>query len=87
MSAAKHLAAVQGHHTLDELFAEVRAMRELLERLLPAAPAREWLTVEQAAGLLHRTPAAVRARCRMRGIGVKVRGAWRIDKAALLSQN
>jgi hypothetical protein len=53
-----------------------------------SSPSRnpEWLTIGEAAALLHRSPQAVRFRCR-RGLGVKIRGQWRISREQLPSQN
>lgn len=64
---------------------EMRSMRDLIERVVVPAPVeREWLTVEEAAQLIHRTAQAVRARCRTRKkLGVKVDGSWQIDRAQL----
>jgi hypothetical protein len=73
--------------TLEHLFTELAAVRALLERLVvQPQPAREWLTIEQAASLLGRSPQAVRFRCR-RGLGVKISGKWRISRDQLFSQN
>ena len=57
-----------------------------LRAAVVATPKREWLTVAEAAIEIGRTPQAVRARCRDRKIGVKVKGVWQIDRAKL-SQN
>ena len=68
--------------TLADVHAEVRELRAMIARLLPKP--REWITCEEAARLVGRTPAAIRARCRVRPIGVKVDGTWRVDRVALL---
>ncbi len=68
--------------TIADVYAEVRQLREIVERLVPRP--REWLTVAEAAQLVGRTPAAIRARARVRPIGVKADGVWKIDRAALL---
>jgi hypothetical protein len=71
--------------TLGDVLAEVRGVRELLEQLVSVpSGSRQWLTVEQAAALLHRTPQAIRFRCR-NGLGVKIRGKWRISRDQLFS--
>ena len=67
--------------------AEIAALRELVEQLVvsPPPPERDWLSIDQAAELVNRTPQAVRARCRANRIGHKVQGVWRVDRARLLS--
>lgn len=53
--------------TLEGLYAELAAIRELLEQLVLApSPERTWLSIDEAAALIHRTPAAVRLRCRVK---------------------
>ena len=43
-------------HSIDDIFAELSRLRQLVERLVvQPAPEREWLTIEKAAALLHRT--------------------------------
>jgi hypothetical protein len=79
------IVTLPGRHTLDEIFDEIVAVRTLLERLIDRpSPPQEWLTIQQAAALLHRTPQAIRFRCR-RGLGVKVQGKWRISRDQLFS--
>ena len=69
---------------LAALRAEIAALRELIEQRLPAPLApREWLSVEQAAALALRSPQCIRAWCRDRRIGTKVRGVWQIDRAQM----
>ena len=68
--------------TIADVHAEVRELRAMIARLLPKP--REWITCEEAARLVGRTPAAIRARCRVRPIGVKADGIWKVDRAALL---
>jgi hypothetical protein len=47
------------HEALDRIFAEVRELRALIEQFVDRPPSvREWLSVDQAAVLLHRTPQA-----------------------------
>jgi hypothetical protein len=69
--------------------ARIDRLTALIEQRLPASspsPERDWVTVAEAANLVGRTPAAIRARCRTRGIGVKADGgAWRIDRVRLLA--
>ena len=66
-------------HTVDDLFAELRHLRELLERLaIQPAPESRWVSAEEYAARTHRSVQAVRKRCRTRGIGVRVNGKWRI---------
>jgi len=73
--------------TLEGLYAELAAIRELLEKLVLApSPERSWVTVDEAAALIGRTSAAVRKRCRLNKIGLKVDGEWRVDRARLVSQ-
>src|ERR1700722_7305540 len=68
---------------------EATKTRELIEQLVvsPPSPERSWLSIEEASALINRTPAAVRLRCRVKKIGIKVNGKWRVDRARLLSQN
>jgi hypothetical protein len=87
-SAIRPAADVSG--ALEALRIEVAELRALVAERLPAPapppPERDWVTVSEAAVLVNRTPAAVRARCRARGIGVKAAGGeWRIDRARLLA--
>lgn len=73
--------------TLESLHDEVVAIRELLEQLvLSPSPERTWVSIDEAAALTNRTPAAVRKRCRVNKIGLKVDGAWRVDRARLVTQ-
>jgi hypothetical protein len=66
------------------LFAELRRLRELVERLASQPqPERAWVTVSEAASLIFRTEAAIRKRCRTHGIGVRVRGRWQVDSILL----
>lgn len=67
--------------TLADLATELRSVRELLEQLVSQPQPRTWVTIDEAAALLHRTPQAIRARCRSRRIGIKIGRSWRIDKA------
>ena len=88
------IVSLPPRHTVDEIFDEVRqvranleAMQEQLDRFVAQPqPERTWLTIEEAAALLHRTPQAIRFRCR-RGLGVKIAGKWRISREQLFSQN
>jgi hypothetical protein len=86
---SRHVASTTyRQRTIDEVYDAVTALTELVERLVqPAARAREWLSVEEAAALLCRSPQAVRARCRTRKIGAKIAGKWRIPRDQLFSQN
>jgi hypothetical protein len=69
--------------TLVDIWEELKRLRELVEQLVLArSDSRQWLTVDEAATLLHRTPQAVRFRCRQ-GLGVKVQGQWRIRRDQL----
>ncbi len=72
--------------TIADLADRLDALHRLIEERLPAASQRELLTVEQAALLVHRSPQAIRHRCRRRLIGTKVRGQWFIDRASLLAK-
>jgi hypothetical protein len=89
MNMKGHATSTAVHpHTIEDVYEEVTALRELVERLVqPAAPEREWLSIEEAATLLCRSPQAVRARCRSRKIGAKIAGKWRIPRDQLFSQN
>jgi hypothetical protein len=73
--------------TLESVHAEIVELRELVERLVVAPPSseRSWLSIDEAAALVNRTPQAVRLRCRINKIGLKVNGVWRVDRARLLS--
>jgi hypothetical protein len=73
--------------TLESVHAEIVELRELVERLVVAPPSSEpsWLSIDEAAALVNRTPQAVRLRCRINKIGLKVNGVWRVDRARLLS--
>ena len=73
--------------TLESVHAEIVELRELVEQLVVAPPSseRSWLSIEEAAALVNRTPQAIRARCRTSKIGHKVHGVWRVDRARLLS--
>jgi hypothetical protein len=72
--------------TLAAIMAELLVQREMIERLVAQPqPVREWVTVDEAAALVHRTPQAIRARCRSRRIGIKIGRSWRIDRAQLFS--
>ena len=87
-AAAKRIAPVTLADVLEEVRRqrdEVRQLRELVERLLPAPAECEFLTISEAAALVHRSEQAIRARCRRGLIGAKVRGTWHIDKTELLS--
>jgi len=65
------IVSLPPRHTLDEVFDALAEIRALIEQLIVQPPSvREWLSVDQAAVLLHRTPQAVRFRCR-NGLGVK----------------
>lgn len=67
-----------------ELRDEVAQLRALIERRLPASPpARQWLTVTEAAELALRTPQTITGWCRRHYIGSKVAGSWRVDRAHL----
>jgi len=82
--------------TLDDVFAELAATNAKIDRLTalveqtvvspPPSPEQGWVSVEQAAALIGRTPQAVRKRCRSNKIGLKIDGAWRVDPARLVSQ-
>ena len=74
---------------LATLEAKVDRLVALVEQLVVRPrppPERAWVTVDEAAALVGRTPAAVRKRCRASKIGHKVDGAWRIDRARLVAQ-
>jgi hypothetical protein len=73
--------------TLENVLSEIVALRELVERLVvaPPSPERGWVTVDEAAALIGRTPAAVRKQCRINKIGLKVDGVWRVDRARLVT--
>lgn len=73
---------------LEALTAKVDRLTALVEQLVvsPPSPERSWVSIEEAAALIHRTPAAVRKRCRLNKIGLKVDGAWRVDRARLVTQ-
>lgn len=74
-------------HTLDDLFEEVRQLREFVERLITQPrPERAWVTVSEAASLTFRSEAAIRKRCRTHGIGVRIAGRWRVDRTRLVTQ-
>jgi hypothetical protein len=83
MSAAH--AAPEPVITLESVHAEIVALRELVEQLVSAPSERTWLSIEEAAALVNRTPQAVRLRCRVNKIGHKLNGVWRVDRAKLLS--
>ena len=74
---------------LEALRMEVAELRALIEQLVvsPPPPERTWLSIDEAAALVNRTPQAVRLRCRVNKIGHKLNGEWRVDRARLLSQN
>jgi hypothetical protein len=75
-----------GPVTLESVHSEIVALRELVEQLVSTpSPERSWLSIEEAAALVNRTPQAVRLRCRVNKIGLKVDGVWRVDRAKLLS--
>ena len=65
-------------HTIDDLFEQLRHLRELMERLANQPASTRWVSAEEYAVLTHRSVQAVRKRCRTRGIGVRVNGKWRI---------
>jgi hypothetical protein len=69
--------------------AKIDKLTALVEQLVvsPPSPERDWLSIDQAAELVGRTPQAVRLRCRVNKIGHKLNGEWRVDRARLLSQN
>jgi hypothetical protein len=70
--------------SLADIQSELAALRELIERRLPAPlPARQWLTIEQATALAGRSPQAVRGWCRTQRIGVLVKGQWQVDRVHL----
>ena len=77
--AARHIT------TIDDVLAEVRELRALVERLVLQPVPREWLSVEEAARLAGRSPQAIRARCRRRGIDVKINNIWHIDRSAIFA--
>lgn len=90
MAAAKRVVVPRPTTTLpsrsiDDLFEELSRLRELVERLVQPEAQRQWLTVDEAALLVHRTPQAVRYRCRSHRIGIKIGRSWRIDRAQLFS--
>jgi hypothetical protein len=73
--------------TLADLARAIEDLRALVEQMVvQPQPTREWLTIEQAAALVHRSPQAIRLRCR-NGLGVKIAGKWRISRDQLFSQN
>jgi hypothetical protein len=64
-----------GPVTLDDVLAEVRSLRALVERLVAQPqPERAWVTVSEAASLTFRSEGAIRKRCRTHGIGVRIAG-------------
>jgi hypothetical protein len=76
-----------GPVTLGDVVAELRSLRELVERFVSQPqPECVWVTVSEAASLTFRTEAAIRKRCRTRGIGVRVNGKWRVDRTRLVTQ-
>jgi len=73
---------------LEALDAKVDRLIALVEQAVSAPlPERTWLSIDEAAALINRTPQAVRLRCRVNRIGQKVNGEWRVDRGRLLSQN
>jgi hypothetical protein len=80
-----HLGGTSPGASLDDVLAEMRTLRELVERLVGQPQERAWVTVAEAASLTFRTEAAIRKRCRTHGIGVLVNGRWQIDRSALVA--
>jgi hypothetical protein len=80
-------SAAPGLVTLEGVYSEVVAVREQLDRierlLLPASAPRQWLTIEEAAALVARSPQAVTGWCRSYHIGTRIRGRWRVDRGHL----
>jgi hypothetical protein len=73
---------------LEAMRAEIAELRALIEQPVVSPPSeRGWVSVDEAAVLIRRSPQAVRKRGRVNKIGLKVNGEWRVDRARLLSQN
>lgn len=73
---------------LEVMSAKIDRLTALVEQLVvsPPSPEQSWVSVDEAATLISRTPQAVRKRCRANKIGLKVDGAWRVNRARLVSQ-
>jgi hypothetical protein len=73
--------------TLTDLARAIEDLRALVEQMVvqPQPEKLRWVTVAEAARLACRSEAAIRKRCRERGIGVLVDGKWRVDRARLVT--
>jgi hypothetical protein len=70
--------------SLHDVLDAVEQLRGLVERSLsPSSPPREWLSIEEAATLVGRSPQCVRGWCRIYKVGVRVRGQWQVDRRCL----
>jgi len=77
--------------TLADVYDAVAVLRgeiaELRAAVAPSAPSstppRDYLSVEEAADLVGRSPQCVTGWCRAHRIGVMVHGRWHVDRAHL----
>jgi hypothetical protein len=62
---------------------QLKAQAMVIARLLPAAPQRSWVTIEEAIGPdgVALSPQAMRYQCRHHDFAERVKGRWRIYRA------